>query len=97
MKSKEVLIEIGLGVDQYPADACFSEGKNNWIGTYSEDNRAVCIMSEDNDGELTLDREMLLEIAEKTDLLITNMGCEVHSVAYKNMKLEIKKYPSQFE
>lgn len=83
MKSEEILMQLGIEKDTYPADAVFDEF--NLIGTYSKDCKIVCIMIEDNeDIGCSLSKEAIKEIAFTVDRLITNFGCDVHSYTMKN-------------
>lgn len=105
LHSVHILIKMGLGIDNYPADACFS---GDIIGTFTEDRQTVCIMLADNvDGEdiavlnnCILSKEQVKEIAETVTHLITDFGMDVHTNTFKTVKpfntLKITKPTTNF-
>lgn len=94
MKSTDKLIELGIPVDTPPAVARF----NDITGTFSKDRNTLCLMIEDNGGNLEtfegciLPKETVKQIALTVNTLYTNYGCEVHShtmkqTPFKNLKI----------
>jgi hypothetical protein len=89
MKSQAVLIHNGLNPDKTD----FIIEDHNLIGSHSVETgvshlyKCVVILSEENDNELTITTKALKEIAQSCDVLITDMGCDVHNHSLKTSKV----------